>query len=171
MVFSYGWLLPLLIWSALRYKSSKPALQLLELVCLYGYSMSVLVPVCIVWTIPIVWLRWCVGIVGVVLSGVVLARSVWEGLVSDAARGTIQDGVATEEDDDGGDVEAKAGLVKKVAMVVVVVVAVMHVAIAMGFMVRLHNRSYDTPRAWDLIVVLPAFHTGWSLPCVFLEAN
>lgn len=125
MVFSYGWLLPLLIWAGLRYKFTKPPLSLLDLTCLYGYSLSVLVPVCLVWTAPIVWLRWCVGIVGVVLSGVVLAKAVWEGLKGGGERGEF-----VEEDDS----EATRGVMKKVAMAVVLVVVVMHVAIAMGFM-------------------------------------
>ena len=88
--------------------------------------MSVLVPVCVVWTAPVVWLRWCVGIVGVVLSGLVLTRAVWEGLKGDARSPLHEE-------------EGKA-VARKVAMAIVAVVVVMHVAIAMGFMVR-HERK------------------------------
>ncbi|KAF2361723.1 Yip1 domain [Trinorchestia longiramus] len=126
LVFSYGWLVPLVLYCALRFKTPKPPLSLLHLICLYGYSLSVLVPICIVWAVPVYWLWWCVGIVGVVLSGVVLCKAVWEGLRSGS--------VSVEEEDTEEVVTVNSSL-KNVAVVVVAVVAVLHVAMAMLLMV------------------------------------
>ncbi|KAK3896093.1 hypothetical protein Pcinc_000224 [Petrolisthes cinctipes] len=53
---------------------------LLELICLYGYSLSIFVPVSILWMIPQPWLQWCLAILAPVLSGGVLVRSIWPSL-------------------------------------------------------------------------------------------
>ena len=56
LVFSYEWLVPLMLWLVLL-KIGSAQSAFVESVCLYGYSLSVLVPVCILWTIPLPWLR------------------------------------------------------------------------------------------------------------------
>lgn len=48
---------------------------LLELLCLYGYSLSIYVPVAFLWTIQIGWLQWSLVILATFLSGGVLLRS------------------------------------------------------------------------------------------------
>ncbi|XP_072745762.1 protein YIPF1 [Anoplolepis gracilipes] len=85
-IFLYAWLLPLALWGALKWTYSSrnteeeliesyAAPGLLELLCLYGYSLSIYVPVAFLWTIQIGWLQWSLVILATFLSGGVLLRS------------------------------------------------------------------------------------------------
>jgi len=132
LVLSYAWLLPALLWALLKHvlrRALRPSL--LEAVCCYGYSLAVLVPVCAVWTVPVLWLRWCVGVVGVVLSGVVLSSSFFQAMTFRQAA-TID--VSGDGDEHETEVSGKNS--KKVAFGVVAVVVVCHIAIAAMFMMH-----------------------------------
>lgn len=48
---------------------------LLELLCLYGYSLSIYIPMAFLWAIQIGWLQWSLVILATFLSGGVLLRS------------------------------------------------------------------------------------------------
>jgi len=85
-IFLYAWLLPLILWGALQWTSSSEdtndelieapsAPGLLELLCLYGYSLAIYVPITFLWTIQLEWLRWILVAVAALLSGGVLLRS------------------------------------------------------------------------------------------------
>lgn len=85
-IFLYAWLLPLALWGALKWTYSSRSTEeeliesyaapgLLELLCLYGYSLSIYVPVAFLWTIQIGWLQWSLVILATFLSGGVLLRS------------------------------------------------------------------------------------------------
>ncbi|XP_053974901.1 protein YIPF1 isoform X1 [Hylaeus volcanicus] len=85
-IFLYAWLLPITLWGALKWTASTRDTEeeliesyatpgLLELVCLYGYSLAIYIPVAFLWTIQIGWLQWSLVIVATVLSGGVLLRS------------------------------------------------------------------------------------------------
>lgn len=51
------------------------SIGLLELICLYGYSLTIYIPVAFLWTIQISLLQWLLVIVATLLSGGVLLRS------------------------------------------------------------------------------------------------
>ncbi|XP_076676153.1 protein YIPF1 [Andrena cerasifolii] len=85
-IFLYAWLLPITLWGALKWTTSMRETDeelietiaspgLLELLCLYGYSLAIYVPVAFLWTIQIGWLQWSLAIVATFLSGGVLLRS------------------------------------------------------------------------------------------------
>ncbi|XP_076760198.1 protein YIPF1 [Xylocopa sonorina] len=85
-IFLYAWLLPLTLWGALMWTTSArnteeeliesvPTPSLLELLCLYGYSLAIYIPVAFLLTIQIEWLRWTLVVVTSFLSGGVLLRS------------------------------------------------------------------------------------------------
>ncbi|XP_014238237.1 protein YIPF1 [Trichogramma pretiosum] len=86
-IFLYAFLFPLILWGALKWtKAQTPATDdelietntdvgLLELVCLYGYSLTIYIPVAFLWTIQIALLQWTLVILATVLSGGVLLRS------------------------------------------------------------------------------------------------
>ncbi|XP_043478261.1 protein YIPF1 [Leptopilina heterotoma] len=86
-IFLYAWLLPLALWGALKWTANQPSTQgelieetaqipgLLQLLCLYGYSLSIYVPVAFLWTIQYSWLQWGLVIAATVLSGGVLLLS------------------------------------------------------------------------------------------------
>ncbi|KAG5672163.1 hypothetical protein PVAND_002316 [Polypedilum vanderplanki] len=80
----YVCLMPFVIWSVLKYSvdlsdDSNPDLEsapyipsLLSIVCLYGYSLAVYIPVSVLWTIQISFLQWVLVLGGAFLSGSVL---------------------------------------------------------------------------------------------------
>ncbi|XP_078047649.1 protein YIPF1 [Augochlora pura] len=85
-IFLYAWLLPLTLWGALKWTTSGRNTEeelietyatpgLLEILCLYGYSLAIYIPVAFLWTIQIQWLQWSLVIVATFLSGGVLLRS------------------------------------------------------------------------------------------------
>lgn len=85
-IFLYAWLLPLALWGALKWTTSTRNTEeelieayavpgLLELLCLYGYSLAIYIPVAFLWTIQIGWLQWSLVLVATFMSGGVLLRS------------------------------------------------------------------------------------------------
>ncbi|XP_043253175.1 protein YIPF1 [Colletes gigas] len=85
-IFLYAWLLPMTLWGALKWTASTRDTEeeliesyttpgLLELLCLYGYSLAIYVPVAFLWTIQIGWLQWSLVVIATALSGGVLLRS------------------------------------------------------------------------------------------------
>ncbi|XP_014610758.1 PREDICTED: protein YIPF1 [Polistes canadensis] len=87
-IFLYAWLLPLALWGALKWTTSTRNTEeeliesyaspgLLELICLYGYSLAIYIPVAFLWTIQIGWLQWILVIVATFMSGGVLLRSLY----------------------------------------------------------------------------------------------
>ena len=44
-IFSYAWLVPLAMWGVLVWRGSRAKISLLELLCIYGYSLAIFVPV------------------------------------------------------------------------------------------------------------------------------
>lgn len=85
-IFLYAWLLPFTLWGALKWTTSSRDTEeelieshstpgLLELLCLYGYSLAIYVPIAFLWTIQIEWLQWSLVVIATLLSGGVLLRS------------------------------------------------------------------------------------------------
>lgn len=86
LVTSYVIIVPFLIYSLLWYRKSSMQYSYMELLCAYGYSLSVFVPVSVLWLVEIYWFRWLLIIVSVTLSGVVLANSLWPTIKGDSNR-------------------------------------------------------------------------------------
>lgn len=84
-IFLYAWILPIGLWAALKWTGNSGNQEeeliefatpgLLELVCLYGYSLAIYIPVAFLWTIQINWLQWGLVLYASLLSGGVLIRS------------------------------------------------------------------------------------------------
>ena len=106
-VFSYAWILPAGIYAYLWYVNNKGALGFLELLCMYGYSLAIYVPVSILWVIQYNALQWFLVLLGAGLSGAVLALSIWPAIRDQA---------------------------NKTAFILIVVVLLLHFALACGFM-------------------------------------
>lgn len=51
-------------------------LSYLELLCLYGYSLSIFVPISVLWVIQINWLQWFLVAAGTVVSGYVIVSAI-----------------------------------------------------------------------------------------------
>lgn len=87
-IFLYAWLVPLALWGALKWTTSARETEeeliesyaspgLLELICLYGYSLTIYIPIAFLCTIQIRSLQWSLMILATFLSGGVLLRSLY----------------------------------------------------------------------------------------------
>lgn len=77
----YVTLVPLCLWGLLKWSSDIADLDgledgrtpsALELICVYGYSLFIYIPVSILWSIQVAWLQWLLVLLAALLSGSVL---------------------------------------------------------------------------------------------------
>lgn len=82
-------LVPLLFWILLNRSSDVADLDgledgtvtgPLELICIYGYSLFIYIPVSILWTIQVVWFQWMLVLIAALLSGSVLVYTLMPAL-------------------------------------------------------------------------------------------
>ncbi|XP_061586996.1 protein YIPF1 [Cololabis saira] len=87
VIFSYAWLVPLALWGVLLWRNNKimnlVSYSFMEIVCVYGYSLSVYIPAVVLWSLPYEWLRWSSIVVALCLSGSVLAMTFWPAVRDD----------------------------------------------------------------------------------------
>lgn len=102
----YMFLVPLVLWAVLKYRRVESRYSLLETLCLYGYSLSIYVPISILWAVELWWLRWLLMSVGALLSGLVLVSTLWPSFREDS---------------------------RKVAFITSVVIFLLHSLLALGF--------------------------------------
>ncbi|XP_031550509.1 protein YIPF1-like [Actinia tenebrosa] len=105
-IYTYAFLIPTALWGLLMWRRSNAGYSFLEILCVYGYSLSIYIPISILWTIPFDWLRWIFVVIGMVLSGSVLLLTFWPAV----------------EDDD-----------KKIAMPTMLFIFILHGLLAIGF--------------------------------------
>ncbi|KAI8773998.1 protein YIPF1 [Biomphalaria glabrata] len=105
-IFSYWWVIPLLLYGVLWWRGSQAKFTFLEMICVYGYSLVIYIPISILWAIQVSWLQWTLVVVGAVLSGSVLLLTFWP---------------AVSEDN------------KKIALGMMAFIFIMHAALAAGF--------------------------------------
>ncbi|KAF9570076.1 hypothetical protein EC968_002292 [Mortierella alpina] len=74
-IYTYSFVVPLLVWGATKYFGCQP--DLLEMLSLYGYALTIWVPVSILSVIPIELARWILLGIGAGLSGVFLIRNMY----------------------------------------------------------------------------------------------
>ncbi|XP_039747758.1 protein YIPF2 isoform X2 [Pararge aegeria] len=82
-ILCYVWLVPLALWAALKWTSTNDnqdeietqassSPSMISLFCLYGYSLSIYIPVAVLWTIQVSWLQWLFVLMAAFVSGAVL---------------------------------------------------------------------------------------------------
>lgn len=86
LVFSYISLVPLMLWFVFWFRGCTNTFTLLELTCAYGYSLSIFVPITLLWTINIRLFRYVLLIGGALLSGSVLTMSLEPIVKSDPSK-------------------------------------------------------------------------------------
>ena len=110
-VFGYAWLVPAALYTALWWisgsKASEQSASFLELLCLYGYSLAIYIPVSVLWMIQNSIWQWSLVLAGAGLSGAVLLLALWPA---------IQDHP------------------KKIGVILTGVVLLLHLLLACGFM-------------------------------------
>ncbi|XP_063720312.1 protein YIPF1-like [Symsagittifera roscoffensis] len=80
MVSLYMCFVPVLLWLFLRWRKSLNMISLLEVVCVYGYSLSVFIPASLLWLIPVSAVQWTVAIVALLVSSAALCLAFWPSL-------------------------------------------------------------------------------------------
>lgn len=89
-IYSYALLVPLALWGFLTWRNrtiaSLVSYSFMQIVCVYGYSLSIYIPAVIVWIIPSEGLRWCSIAVALCLSGSVLVMTFWPAIREDKPR-------------------------------------------------------------------------------------
>ncbi|VDK62961.1 unnamed protein product [Onchocerca ochengi] len=93
IIFCYVVLVPFLLYSLFWYRKSYLQYSYLDILCAYGYSLSIFIPVSILWVLQAQWFRWILIFLSVALSGSVLVSSIWPAVKNDRnkaiALGTI----------------------------------------------------------------------------------
>ncbi|KAG0220980.1 hypothetical protein BGX31_010327 [Mortierella sp. GBA43] len=74
-IYMYAFAVPALIWGATKYFGCQP--DLLEMLALYGYGLTIWVPVAFLNILPWNTLRWVLVLVGSGVSGVFLIRNLY----------------------------------------------------------------------------------------------
>ncbi|CAF1217100.1 unnamed protein product [Adineta steineri] len=82
----YWWLMPTCIYFFFRWHLQRIEYIFIELLCIYGYSLTIFIPVSILWMIPITWLQWLLTILSSLISGSVLIVAFWPTINSDPKR-------------------------------------------------------------------------------------
>uniref|UniRef100_A0A1I8EX95 Yip1 domain-containing protein n=1 Tax=Wuchereria bancrofti TaxID=6293 RepID=A0A1I8EX95_WUCBA len=83
IIFCYVVLVPFVLYSLFWYRKSYLQYSYLDILCAYGYSLSIFVPVSVLWVLQAQWFRWLLIILSVALSGSVLANSIWPAIKND----------------------------------------------------------------------------------------
>ncbi|CAF1402777.1 unnamed protein product [Adineta steineri] len=86
LVCLYWWLMPTFIYFFFRWHLNRIEYTFLELLCIYGYSLTIFIPVSILWIIPINWLQWTLTLIASLISGSVLVVTFWPTINSDHKR-------------------------------------------------------------------------------------
>ncbi|CAF1149018.1 unnamed protein product [Adineta steineri] len=82
----YWWLMPTCIYFFFRWHLQRIEYIFIELLCIYGYSLTIFIPVSILWMIPITWLQWLLTILSSLISGSVLIVAFWPTINADPKR-------------------------------------------------------------------------------------
>lgn len=86
-IYSYAWIVPLGLWGVLKWMvPEEHRLSFLDLLCVYGYSLTIYIPVSVFWVIQLSWLQWLLALVGAGLSATVLITSIWPAISQIEAR-------------------------------------------------------------------------------------
>ncbi|XP_071485077.1 protein YIPF1-like [Diadema antillarum] len=83
VIFAYAWIIPTCLYAFLHHRGNQAGYTFLELVCLYGYSLTIYIPISMLWMIDYEWLRWVLVLLGLVLSSAVLLLALWPSVKGD----------------------------------------------------------------------------------------
>jgi len=89
VIYGYAWIVPVVIWAYLLWRGNLAGYSFLEIVCVYGYSLAIFIPISVLWVFQYDWLRWLLVIIGVCLSGSVLAMTFWRAVEDDSRKYAI----------------------------------------------------------------------------------
>ncbi|XP_040195665.1 protein YIPF1-like [Rana temporaria] len=97
-IYAYAWLVPLALWGFLSWRHSKVmsmvSYSLMEIVCVYGYSLFTYTPTSVLWIIHSEILCWVLMSLAMSLSGAVLMLTFWPAVREDNRKVAISTLVA-----------------------------------------------------------------------------
>jgi len=145
-VFAYAWLVPAALYMAMWAKAennggddnnegtstpSPTQISFVELLCIYGYSLSIFIPVSVLWTIQISGLQWFLCGAAFLLSSGVLVFALWNNSVKDS------------------------GVRKNFGFVLIAVVIALHLLLALGFMLYFFHvpNAHETGHGGNMTAV------------------
>lgn len=82
-IFAYIWLVPLILYGLFWWRKSEENFSFMEILCAYGYSLSIYVPISLLWVIPFSWFQWVLIGLALIMSGSVLVMSLWPAVRHD----------------------------------------------------------------------------------------
>ncbi|VDM97540.1 unnamed protein product, partial [Thelazia callipaeda] len=82
-IFCYIVLVPFFLYTLLWYRKSNLQYSYLDILCLYGYSLSVFIPTSILWVFQAQWFRWILIFLSVIPSVCVIVSSIWPAVKND----------------------------------------------------------------------------------------
>lgn len=76
-VFGYAYFVPVMLWFLIKYNfaNNSANYRFMEILCTYGYSLFVYIPISILWVFPVESFRWLLVITGAGISGSMLAQA------------------------------------------------------------------------------------------------
>ncbi|KAK5974945.1 Yip1 domain-containing protein [Trichostrongylus colubriformis] len=86
LVFLYVVVVPIILSTILWQRKAELQYAISDLLCAYGYSLSIFIPVSMLWTLDVNWFRWVLIIAAVSLSGAVLVKALWPAFKSDPSK-------------------------------------------------------------------------------------
>jgi len=133
-VFSYAGLIPACLYGYLWWAghgAGSLAVSFVELVCVYGYSLVIYIPISILWLICVKfgWGQWILVLVAASLSGVVLFTTIWPAVRENAPKSSL---------------------------LVMIVVLGMHFLLAAGFMLYFFHGSGTANNIHEVTSLAPA---------------
>ncbi|KFM76650.1 Protein YIPF1, partial [Stegodyphus mimosarum] len=132
-IYSYAFLLPIILWGLMWYRQSSNRYTLLEILCVYGYSLAIYVPISILWVIQVAWFQWILVIIGAALSGTVLLQTFWP--------------IFKDEN-------------KKIAAVVLCLILLFHTLLAVGFVAYFFQVPSSSKTIVPSSTVAPDLHSS-----------
>lgn len=118
-ILAYWWLVPSVLFIMMRWRENQADYKFLEVLCLYGYSLSIYVPLSLLWVINVSFLQWTFTCLAIGLSGSVLVLNIWPAFSHEAN--------------------------KKISYSIMIMVVVLHALLGIGFMLYFfHNPAVNS---------------------------
>lgn len=85
-IVTYSVIIPAVLFIIIRSRQARTEMEFIEILCIYGYSLSIYVPVSLLWLINISFMQWVLVIMAIALSGCVLYLTFWPVISQDHNR-------------------------------------------------------------------------------------
>lgn len=79
----YSLAIPAVLYVLMRSRQSRAELEFIEILCIYGYSLAIYIPVSLLWLINVSFLQWLFVMIAIVSSGSVLFVTFWPVFAQD----------------------------------------------------------------------------------------